>query len=57
MKLFATLVTIANASHYRGGTYQFVPDGAGSMAVTVTQTWRDSFSGYSRKLEIHKILD
>ena len=57
MKLFATLATIANASHYRGGTYQFVPDGAGSMAVTVTQTWRDSFSGYTRKLEIHKILD
>ena len=57
MKLFATLATIANASHYRGGTYQFVPDGAGSMAVTVTQTWRDSFSGYSRKLETHKILD
>ena len=57
MKLFATLAAITNASHYRGGTYQFVPNGTGSMAVTVTQTWRDSFSGYSRKYELDKTED
>ena len=49
MKLFATLSTIASASHYRGGTYQFTPDNVGNMAVTVTQTWRSDFAGYNRK--------
>ena len=57
MKLLATLAAITNASHYRGGTYQFVPNDTGSMAVTVTQTWRDSASGYSRKYEFNKLED
>ena len=54
MKLFATLSTIASASHYRGGTYQFTPDNAGNMAVTVTQTWRSDWAGYNRKFFIFR---
>ena len=49
MRLFVILSTIASASHYRGGSYQFTPDNVGNMAVTVTQTWRNDWAGYDRK--------
>ena len=50
MKLFTCTFSVALASHYRGGSYQFAPNGSGSIDVTATQTWRDGMSGYFRKL-------
>ena len=48
---FFTAATVS-ASHYRGGTYQFAPGQKGMMTITQTQTWRDSFGGYSREFFI-----
>ena len=49
MKFLAALSTLASASHYRGGSFQFTPDSTGNTAVTFTQTWRSGDAGYYRK--------
>jgi len=48
MKLFSTFVFLnqANGSHFRGGTYQVIPDNdAGTVQVTFTHAWRRYLSG------------
>lgn len=67
MRLFASLLPFSSASHYRGGSYKFAPDGqgkfptqakvihktfSGQTSVTTTQTWRDTSSGYTREFNI-----
>ena len=48
MKLFSTFVFLnqANGSHFRGGSYQVIPDNdAGTVQVAFTHAWRRFFSG------------
>lgn len=50
MKLFSTFALFlnqANGSHFRGGSYQVIPDNdAGTVQVTFTHAWRRFASGF-----------
>jgi len=46
MKLAASLVATACASHYRGGTYQITPN-ATLVDIVTTHTWRHDAGGFS----------
>ena len=51
MKLAASMIAVASASHYRGGTLQVSQLANGKLGVTNTQTWRkgsDQYSGTCR---------
>ena len=46
MKLGLYLLALAEGSHFRGGTYQFTPNG-NKLIIGNTQTWRSTASGYA----------
>lgn len=48
MKLAASLIATACASHYRGGTYQITPNG-NRVDIVTTHTWRQDAGGFSPK--------
>jgi hypothetical protein len=47
MKLAASMIAVASASHYRGGTLQVSQLANGKLGVTNTQTWRKGSDLYS----------
>ena len=48
MKLAASLVASVCASHYRGGTYHFTPNGS-NLDIVTTFTWRYNSGGFYPK--------